>query len=56
MTDWRWVDRRVLLLLHDESLAEHATDFEQVSQLNDELRRVESEQQALEEQWLELLA
>ncbi|HQZ06007.1 MAG: type II toxin-antitoxin system death-on-curing family toxin [Rhodoferax sp.] len=23
MTDWRWVDRRVLLLLHDESLAEH---------------------------------
>ena len=23
MTDWRRVDRRVLLLLHDESLAEH---------------------------------
>lgn len=23
MTSWKWVDRRVLLLLHDESLAEH---------------------------------
>lgn len=23
MSQWRWVDRRVLLLLHDESLAEH---------------------------------
>lgn len=21
--DWRWIDKRVLLLLHDESLAEH---------------------------------
>jgi len=23
MTDWRWIDRRALMLLHDESLAEH---------------------------------
>ena len=23
MSDWRWVDRKALLLLHDESLAEH---------------------------------
>jgi death-on-curing protein len=23
MSNWRWVDRRVLSLLHDESLAEH---------------------------------
>ena len=23
MTSWRWVDKRVLLLLHEESLAEH---------------------------------
>ena len=23
MSDWRWVDRQALLLLHDESLAEH---------------------------------
>jgi death-on-curing protein len=23
MSNWRWVDRQVLLLLHDESLAEH---------------------------------
>lgn len=23
MTEWRWVDRRALMLLHDESLAEH---------------------------------
>lgn len=23
MTRWRWIDRRVLCLLHDESLAEH---------------------------------
>ncbi len=23
MSDWRWIDRRVLLLLHDESIAEH---------------------------------
>lgn len=23
MTVWRWIDRRALLLLHDESLAEH---------------------------------
>ena len=23
MSDWRWVNRQVLLLLHDESLAEH---------------------------------
>lgn len=22
-TPWRWIDRRVLLLLHDESIAEH---------------------------------
>jgi len=42
-------------VLH-ESLAEHATDFEQVSLLNDELRRVEAEQESLEEQWLALLA
>lgn len=23
MKKWRWIDRRILLLLHDESLAEH---------------------------------
>lgn len=23
MSAWRWIDRRVLLLLHDESIAEH---------------------------------
>ncbi|MDR2875689.1 MAG: type II toxin-antitoxin system death-on-curing family toxin [Methylobacillus sp.] len=23
MTDWRWIDQNVLMLLHDESLAEH---------------------------------
>ena len=23
MSDWRWIDRRALILLHDESLAEH---------------------------------
>jgi death on curing protein len=23
MSDWRWINRQVLLLLHDESLAEH---------------------------------
>lgn len=23
MTTWRWIDRRTLILLHDESLAEH---------------------------------
>jgi len=23
MSEWKWIDRRVLLLLHDESLAEH---------------------------------
>lgn len=23
MSDWNWINRRVLLLLHDESLAEH---------------------------------
>jgi len=23
MSDWKWVNRKVLLLLHDESLAEH---------------------------------
>lgn len=23
MIDWRWIDRRALLLLHDESIAEH---------------------------------
>jgi death-on-curing protein len=23
MSEWRWIDRRSLLLLHDESLAEH---------------------------------
>jgi len=23
MNEWQWVDRRVLMLLHDESLAEH---------------------------------
>jgi len=23
MSEWRWVDRRALLLLHDESIAEH---------------------------------
>ena len=23
MSDWKWLNRKVLLLLHDESLAEH---------------------------------
>lgn len=23
MTNWRWIDKRALILLHDESLAEH---------------------------------
>ena len=23
MSAWRWIDRRTLILLHDESLAEH---------------------------------
>ena len=23
MSEWRWIDRRALLLLHDESIAEH---------------------------------
>lgn len=23
MSDWKWINRQVLLLLHDESLAEH---------------------------------
>jgi death-on-curing protein len=23
VSDWRWIDRRALLLLHDESIAEH---------------------------------
>ncbi|MFM9926485.1 type II toxin-antitoxin system death-on-curing family toxin [Variovorax sp. H27-G14] len=23
MSEWRWIDRRTLILLHDESLAEH---------------------------------
>ena len=24
MTDWKWINRKALLLLHDESLAEHS--------------------------------
>jgi ATP-binding cassette subfamily F protein uup len=39
--------------LHDD-LAEHATDFERVTALHDELRAVESERESLEEEWLEL--
>jgi ATP-binding cassette subfamily F protein uup len=37
--------------LHD-ALAEHATDFEKVTQLHAELREVEAEREQLEEQWL----
>ena len=40
--------------LHDE-LATHATNFERVTTLHDELRDVENEREALEEQWLELV-
>ena len=40
--------------LHDE-LATHATDFERVTALHDELREVEAERAALEDQWLELV-
>ena len=39
--------------LHDQ-LAEHATDFARVAALHAELRDVEAERGALEEQWLEL--
>ena len=39
--------------LHDE-LAAHATDFETVTRLHEELREVESERAALEEEWLSL--
>ncbi len=39
--------------LHDD-LAQHATDFERVTALHEELRVVESERASLEEQWLEL--
>ncbi len=41
------------VLLHDE-LASHATDFERVTRLHEELRDVESERGALEDQWFEL--
>ncbi len=27
MSDWRWINRQVLLLLHDESLVEHGGAF-----------------------------
>ncbi len=37
------------------SLAEHATDYAMVSELSDELRRVEAEREALEEEWLALM-
>ena len=37
-----------------EQLAGHATDYEKVSTLDAELRRVQSERAAVEEQWLEL--
>ncbi|MDI1290801.1 MAG: ATP-binding cassette domain-containing protein, partial [bacterium] len=37
------------------SLAEHATDYAMVSELGDELRRVETEREALEEEWLALM-
>ena len=40
--------------LHDE-LAVHATDFERVAALHDDLRAVESERADLEEQWLQLV-
>jgi ATP-binding cassette subfamily F protein uup len=39
--------------LHAE-LAAHATDFEKVTGLHQELRAVEAERQSLEEEWLEL--
>ena len=42
------------VVLHDE-LATHATDFERVTKLHDELRDVETEREGLEEQWLELV-
>ena len=42
------------VVLHDD-LATHATDFERVTKLHDELRDVETEREALEEQWLELV-
>ncbi len=40
--------------LHDE-LAAHATDFERVSALNEELRTVTAERESLEEAWLEMV-
>jgi ABC-type multidrug transport system ATPase subunit len=39
-----------------EQLAGHATDYEKVSTLDAELRRVQAERVAAEEQWLELAA
>ncbi len=42
------------VVLHDD-LATHATDFERVTKLHDELRDVETEREGLEEQWLELV-
>jgi ATP-binding cassette subfamily F protein uup len=39
--------------LHDD-LARHATDFERVSALNEELRSVTAERESLEEAWLEM--
>jgi ABC transport system ATP-binding/permease protein len=41
-------------VLHDE-LAAHATDFERVTSLHEELRAVEAEREELEEQWLLLV-
>jgi ABC transport system ATP-binding/permease protein len=39
--------------LHGE-LAAHATDYERVGRLHDELRALEAEREALEEEWLTL--
>jgi ATP-binding cassette subfamily F protein uup len=43
------------IVLHAQ-LAEHSTDFERVTTLSEELRSVESQRDALEEQWLTLLS
>ena len=40
--------------LHDR-LATHATDFEMVTALHEELREAERERAALEDQWLDLV-
>ncbi|HJQ01084.1 MAG TPA: hypothetical protein VJ851_05755 [Jatrophihabitans sp.] len=39
--------------LHD-ALAEHATDYVRIGELNAELRSVQERKQATEESWLEL--